>query len=156
MNIRPATISDAPAIAAIWNHYIRNTTVTFLPDEKSVEDAEKMIAADVCLVADDAGVQGFARYFQFRGGRGYFHTVEHTVLLAPGVDGRGYGRALMRELMTHATKAGKHSMWAGVSGENADGVAFHAALGFAEVARLPEVGFKYGRWIDLVLMQKRL
>jgi L-amino acid N-acyltransferase YncA len=156
MLIRPATAADAPAIAAIWNHYIRDTTVTFLPDEKSLEDAEKMIATDVCLVADDNGVQGFARYFQFRGGRGYFHTVEHTVLLAPGTGGRGYGRGLMKALVAHAAAAGKHSMWAGVSGENADGVAFHAALGFEEVARLPEVGFKFGRWIDLVLMQKRL
>jgi L-amino acid N-acyltransferase YncA len=156
MKIRPATATDAAAIAAIWNHYIRDTTVTFLPDEKSVEDAEKMIATDVCLVADDGGVQGFARYFQFRGGRGYVHTVEHTVLLAPGTAGRGYGRALMKALMAHAAEAGKHSMGAGVSGENADGVAFHAALGFEEVARLPEVGFKFGRWIDLVLMQKRL
>ena len=156
MIIRHATTADAKAIATIWNHYIRDTTVTFLPDEKSVEDAKKMIATDVCLVADDGGVQGFARYFQFRGGRGYVHTVEHTVLLAPGTGGRGYGRDLMRALMTHAAEAGKHSMWAGVSGENAEGVAFHAALGFDEVARLPEVGFKFGRWIDLVLMQKRL
>ena len=156
MTIRPATATDAAAIATIWNHYIRDTTVTFLPDEKSLEDAEKMIATDVCLVADDGGVQGFARYFQFRGGRGYLHTVEHTVLLAPGTVGRGYGRGLMKALIAHAAAAGKHSMWAGVSGENADGVAFHAALGFEEVAHLPEVGFKFGRWIDLVLMQKRL
>lgn len=156
MIIRPATATDAPAIAAIWNHYIRNTTVTFLPDEKSTEDVEKMIATDVCLVAEEGGVQGFARYFQFRGGRGYVHTVEHTVLLAPGTAGRGYGRGLMRALMADAATAGKHSMWAGVSGENTGGVAFHAALGFEEIARLPEVGFKFGRWIDLVLMQKRL
>ncbi len=154
--IRPATAADAPAIAAIWNHYIRETTVTFLPDEKSVEDVEKMIATDVCLVADYGGIQGFARYFQFRGGRGYFHTVEHTVLLASGTAGRGYGRGLMKALMAHAAQAGKHSMWAGVSGENRAGVSFHAALGFQEIARLPEVGFKFGRWIDLVLMQKRL
>ena len=154
--IRPATAADAPAIAAIWNHYIRETTVTFLPDEKSVEDVEKMIATDVCLVADDGGIQGFARYFQFRGGRGYFHTVEHTVLLASGTAGRGYGRGLMKALMAHAAQAGKHSMWAGVSGENRAGVSFHAALGFQEIARLPEVGFKFGRWIDLGLMQKRL
>lgn len=156
MTIRPATAADAPAIAAIWNHYIRETTVTFLPDEKSVEDVEKMIATDVCLVADDGGVQGFARYFQFRRGRGYVHTVEHTVLLAAGTAGRGFGRGLMKALMAHAVEAGKHSMWAGVSGENSDGVAFHVALGFEEIARLPEVGFKFGRWIDLVLMQKRL
>jgi L-amino acid N-acyltransferase YncA len=154
--IRPATTADAPAIAAIWNHYIRETTVTFLPDEKSIEDVEKMVATDVCLVADDGGVQGFARYFQFRGGRGYFHTVEHTVLLAAGTAGRGYGRGLMKALMAHAAQAGKHSMWAGVSGENKAGVSFHVALGFEEIARLPEVGFKFGRWIDLVLMQKRL
>jgi len=154
--IRPATAADAPAIAAIWNHYIRETTVTFLPDEKSIEDVEKMVATDVCLVADDGGVQGFARYFQFRGGRGYFHTVEHTVLLAAGTAGRGYGRGLMKALMAHAAQAGKHSMWAGVSGENKAGVSFHVALGFEEIARLPEVGFKFGRWIDLVLMQKRL
>lgn len=156
--IRPAAAADAGVIAAIWNHYIRETTVTFLPDEKAPGDIAALIGgADPVLVAEaDGEVLGFARYFQFRGGRGYVHTVEHTVLLRPGGAGRGTGRALMAALVDHATAAGKHSMWAGVSGENTAGVAFHAALGFERVAVLPEVGFKFGRWIDLVLMQKRL
>ncbi len=80
--IRAATNADAGAIADIWNHYIRHTTVTFLPDEKTAEQVEAMLAADPCLVWElDGRVGGFARYFQFRGGRGYRHTSEHTVLL---------------------------------------------------------------------------
>lgn len=156
--IRPATAADAAAIAAIWNTMIRDTTVTFLPHEKTVAEVAALIdGADPVFVWDDAGqVLGFARYFQFRGGAGYRHTSEHTVLLHPGAQGRGGGRALMRHLLDHAAAAGRHSMWAGVSGENIAGVAFHERLGFETVAVLPEVGWKFDRWIDLVLMQKRL
>ncbi|MBI1416358.1 MAG: GNAT family N-acetyltransferase [Limimaricola sp.] len=156
--IRPATSADADAIAAIWNHYIRTTTVTFLPDEKTQAEVAALIAGpDPVLVAEVAGrVSGFARYFPFRAGRGYVHTVEHTVLLAPGAEGAGQGRALMTSLVDHARAHAKHSIWAGVSAENEAGVAFHGRLGFVTVARLPEVGFKFGRWIDLVLMQKML
>lgn len=155
--IRVARAGDASEIAAIWNHYIRETTVTFLADEKSVADVEAMIATDVCLVAESDGrIGGFARYFQFRGGNGYAQTVEHTVLLAPESGGKGIGRALMAALTEHASNAGKHSLWAGISAENPAAVAFHAALGFDHIARLPEVGRKFGRWIDLILMQKRL
>jgi phosphinothricin acetyltransferase len=154
--IRAATVADAPAITAIWNHYIRDTTITFNPDEKTEAEVAALIAADPCLVWDDGQVLGFARYFQFRGGRGYRYSVEHTVQLRTDAGGRGIGRHLMVALCNHAAKAGKHAMWAGVSAENTGGVAFHAALGFETIATLPEVGHKFGRWIDLVLMQKRL
>ncbi|RYG92345.1 N-acetyltransferase family protein [Loktanella sp. IMCC34160] len=155
--IRAATPADAAAIAAIWNLYIRETTVTFLPDEKTIGDVEKMLSSDPCLVWDEAGeVTGFGRYFQFRGGRGYAHTAEHTVLFAPGRSGAGRGRALLDAVCDAAAKAGMHSIFAGVSGDNTGAVAFHAACGFDTIATLPEVGFKFGRWIDLVLMQKRL
>ena len=70
--------------------------------------------------------------------------------------GQGGGRRLMMALCADAKAAGMHTMFAGCSGENAGAVAFHATLGFEPVATLPEVGFKFGRWIDLVLMQKRL
>jgi phosphinothricin acetyltransferase len=155
--IRAARGSDAPAITDIWNHYIRHTTITFLPDEKSHKEVADLIASQPVLVWDAGdGVRAFARYFPFRSGRGYAQTVEHTVLLAPDIVGKGIGRKLMSTLCDHAGRAGHHSMWAGVSGENPQGVAFHLACGFSQIARLPEVGRKFDRWIDLVLMQKRL
>ena len=155
--IRPATPADAPAIAAIWNAYIRDTTVTFTLDEKSAADVAALIASpDPCLVWDTGQITGFARTFQFRGGRGYARSGEHTILLAPAAQGKGLGRALLRAIEGVAKARGFHSLIAGVSGENTAGVAFHAACGFVTVGIIPESGFKFGRWIDLVLMHKRL
>ena len=159
--IRPATRADVAAIAAIWNPIIRDTLVTF----NSVEKSEAEIAALVeragsegraFLVADPGGVLGFATYVQFRSGVGYRHSVEHTILLAPDARGRGTGRALIAALEAEARRGGAHVMVAGISAANPDGVAFHAAIGFRQVAVLPEVGRKFGRWLDLVLMLKRL
>lgn len=157
MMIRPAEPSDAPAIAAIWNHYIRVSVATFNAQEKSVQEVADSIAGNPGFwVARSNQVIGFATYFQFRGGVGYARTMEHTVQIAPDGCGSGTGRALMAALLDHAKQAGAHSMFAGVSAENDEGVRFHDRLGFETVARLPEVGFKFGRWMDLILMQKRL
>jgi L-amino acid N-acyltransferase YncA len=162
MRIRQAEDGDCAAIVEIWNPYIRTSDVTF----NSVEKTAAGLAADLAakraagypfLVAEaDGTVLGFATYGQFRASNGYARTMEHTIILAPGASGRGVGRALMTAIEAHARSAGVHSMFAGVSGRNPDGIAFHAALGYAEVARLKEVGWKLGRWYDLVLMQKML
>ena len=154
--IRPATPDDAPAIAAIWNKVIRDTTITFNPDEKTVEEVAGLIAKNCLVWEEDSQLLGFARYFQFRGGAGYRFSAEHTILLDDAAKGRGGGRALMAALCDHARDAGMHTMFAGCSAENPGAVRFHAAVGFVTVATLSEVGFKFGRWIDLVLMQKRL
>lgn len=160
--IRPATTADAAAIAAFWNPVIRDTAATFNPVEKSPDDIARMIAERQAaghgfLVAElDGQVAGFASYAQFRGGVGYARTMEHTVILSPAAQGRGVGRALMAALEDHARGAGVHSLIAGVSAENPAGRAFHAAIGYAVIATLPEVGYKFGRWMDLTLMQKIL
>ncbi|MDA7425894.1 GNAT family N-acetyltransferase [Thalassococcus lentus] len=159
MIIRPAIPSDAPGIAAIWNDVILNTSVTFTTETKTTEGLIEDIESrgHGFQVAEDQGqLIGFATYSAFRGGPGYAHTKEHSIQLAPEARGQGAGRALMSALEHAARQEGVHSLWAGVSGENPDGVAFHSAIGFEQVARLPQVGFKFGRWMDLVLMQKFL
>lgn len=162
MTVRSATAGDAAAIAAIWNAVIRDTLITFNPVEKSEDEVGGLIAARTgaaggTFVAEEAGVVlGFATYAQFRAGAGYARTMEHTILLSPTARGRGLGRALMAALEADARAKGVHSLFAGVSSANTEGRAFHAALGFREVAVLPEVGWKWDRWLDLHLMQKRL
>ncbi|HEX9858308.1 MAG TPA: GNAT family N-acetyltransferase [Paracoccaceae bacterium] len=160
--IRPATTSDLAALLAIWNPLIRDTLITFNSTQKTLADMEKMLAEKAAagqafLVAEaDGRVAGFATYGQFRGGVGYAHTMEHTIILGEATRGKGLGRALMRAVEDHARAGGAHSIFAGVSGGNPEGRAFHAAMGYREAAVLPEVGYKFGRWWDLVLMQKFL
>jgi L-amino acid N-acyltransferase YncA len=156
--IRRATPNDAPAIVAIWNHTIRETTITFNPVEKTEAEVASLINdATPCYVYETENtVQGYARYFPFRGGEGYSFSVEHKVMLTKVAQGTGVGRALMTVLCDHANAVGMHMMHAGISAENPKSVDFHIKCGFTTLAILPEVGFKFGRWIDLVLMQKRL
>ena len=159
--IRRATPDDGATIAALWNPYIRDTAVTFNAAEKTDAEVARLIAdrdalGHATFVAEGPGLLGFATYAQFRGGVGYATCMEHTVLLAPAAKGRGVGRGLVAAVCDHARAAGAHQMIAGVTAENPDGIAFHSRMGFAEVARIPEAGFKFGRFIDLVLMQKFL
>ena len=160
--IRDAVEADAATIAAIWNPYIRDTAVTFNAAEKSPADVAAMIrdrqsAGHAFIVAErDGSVVGFATYAQFRGGVGYARTMEHTILLSPAAQGGGLGRALLTAIESRARAAGAISLFAGVSAENPAGRAFHARMGYAQVAILQRVGFKFGRAMDLVLMQKFL
>lgn len=161
--IRPARPEDIPALLAIWNPIIRETMVTFNNAEKSPADlaamlAEKAAAGQPFLVAEGSGakVLGFATYGAFRAGPGYRFTAEHTIILAPAARGQGLGRALMAALEAEARAAGLHILVAGVSGGNDGAEDFHRAIGFHTIARLPGVGFKFGRFWDLILMQKAL
>lgn len=161
-DIRPATIDDIAAIQAIWLPIIRDTTVTFSSYERSSQELAEYVAdrqargREFFVAEVDGAVAGFATYDQFRGGNGYVHAMEHTVVLGPAARGQGLGRALMQVVCDHAKDGGAHTMVAGISGENAAAIAFHAAIGFDHVGRIPESGRKFDRWLDLVLMQKIL
>lgn len=155
--IRQAAPEDAAAIVALWNPWITETAITFASAPKTKADILAMIAARPCfLIYINTGLQGFATYSQFRGGNGYASCMEHTIILSPDARGKGVGRALMAAVEDHARAAGAHQMIGGVSGENQQGRAFHAALGYHEIAIIREAGFKFGRFMDLVLMQKFL
>ena len=161
MKIRPADESDAEAIAGIWNPIIRASAFTFNSVEKAEGEVREMISAKrvaglPVLLADDGEVVGFATYGQFRLGVGYRRTMEHTLHVLPDGRRKGIGRGLMHSLETVARDRRVHSLIAGISGENDGAIAFHKAIGYSEVARLPQVGQKFGRWFDLVLMQKLL
>jgi L-amino acid N-acyltransferase len=158
MIVRAAASGDASAIAAIWNAMIRDTLFTFTTEEKTPSGIEDMIAArpGAFWVAEQDGVVGFVTYAQFRAGPGYAASVEHSIVLTQAAQGRGAGRMLMQRALDSAADQGRHVMVAGISAANPGGVAFHTAMGFDPVGRMPQVGRKAGRWLDLILMQKLL
>ena len=158
MIVRAPVEADAEDVRAIVNDVIENTTISFKPNSYSRDDVLKLFAEARCIrVAESDGrIVGYAAYNQFRNGLGYARCMEHSIALSKAARGRGVGRALMQEIENHARDAGIGSMWAGVSGENPAGVAFHARLGYETVAVLPKVGFKFNRWLDLTLMRKWL
>lgn len=159
MRIRAATAADAEASCAIANWVIRETLATFNTTEATPAEVAARIEASQggYFVAEQAGqVLGHAYRFPFRSGPGYRFTAEHSIHLLPAAQGQGAGRALMQALEAQAKEAGLHVLVASVSSANPGAIAFHAALGYAETARMPQLGCKWGQWLDTVFMQKIL
>ncbi|SLN31067.1 N-acyltransferase YncA [Roseivivax jejudonensis] len=157
--LRPARIEDSEAVLAIVNPIITDTAITFSSTPRTLESVRNDIAARgrAFIVAERAGrIAGYATFAPFRGGTGYARTMETTIALAPGARGDGLGRALMAALSQEAVATDVQSFIAAVSAENDPALRFHASLGFQEVGRIPQAGWKFSRWIDLVLMQKML
>jgi phosphinothricin acetyltransferase len=160
--IRPAGEDDVDAILAITNDAILNSTAMYTYEpmtraEQAAWLADKRAGGWPVLVADDgAGCLGFATFGPFRTRPAYARTVEHSVYVAGHAHGRGVGRLLMTALIEEARRRGLHAMIGGVDSENAGSLAFHAGLGFVEVGRMREVGWKFGRWLDLVFVEKLL
>lgn len=163
ITIRDATAGDAAAIAEIQNALLATTAVEWTDTPHTPEGRGEWLAARQArgfpvLVATDAGdtVIGWASYGDFRDSLarpGYRFTVEHSVHVREQAWGRGLGRELMAALIDRARDAGIHAMVGAIDGENDASIRFHEALGFVEVARMPQVGAKFGRWLDLVLVQ---
>ena len=153
--IRPATIADAESIAGIYNHYVENTAVSF---EESAVSANEMAgrignvaaASLPWLVAErDGEVIGFAYATQWKTRGAYRFSAECTVYLAPGVVGAGLGSALYAALFTELRSRQYHVAIGCIALPNPASIALHERLGMTQVAHFKEVGFKFGRWIDI-------
>ncbi|MDF1801587.1 GNAT family N-acetyltransferase [Thalassovita sp.] len=159
MQIRDASAADARAIAGIYNDAVRNTTAIWNEHERDVEDraawvADRQAAGYPVLVAMRAGsVVGYASYGPWRAFDGFRATVEHSVYVRDDQRGGGIGLALMEALIARARKADLHVIVAGVEAGNAASIRLHEQLGFQQVGRMPQVGQKFGRWLDLVFLQ---
>ncbi len=163
MEIRAATIADVAAISAIYNTTIPTTTAAWTDELESVDERagwfeEQRRTGHATLVADvDGTVVGFAAFGDFRDTAkwpGYRYVVELSIHVVETRWGRGVGRALVMALIRIARDAGKTEIVAGIDGDNTASIRFHEELGFREVGRMPRIGFKFGRWLDLLLMQR--
>ncbi|WP_300032131.1 GNAT family N-acetyltransferase [uncultured Roseobacter sp.] len=157
--IRAARPEDAEDIARLWNTMIRDTLSTFTTVQKTTADIKELIAdrPDAFLVAESGGAfAGFITFGPFRAGPGYAATAEHTVLVTPEAAGSGAAAGLLHVAEKAAAAQGVHVMVAGISGTNRRAIAFHRRQGYTELGRMPQVGRKSERWLDLVLMQKIL
>lgn len=160
--IRQAAESDLPGILAIYNEVIAASTAVYADDPVSLEDRRSWLAVrrtqgyPVLVAIEANAVVGFASFGDFRSWPGYRFTVEHNVHVRQDWRGRGVGRQLVESLIPLATAQGKHVMIAGVDAANSDSIRFHERLDFVPVAHFKEVGYKFGRWLDLVFLQRLL
>jgi phosphinothricin acetyltransferase len=162
VTIEDAIDGDLPRIGAILNEAILNTTAVWYHDPRTPEqmrswlDMKQQEGLPVLVARRHGSVVGYASYGPFRPWSGYLHTIEHSVYVDGDARRAGIGRALLGTLVTRAEAAGYHAMVGGIAAENEASIGLHEKLGFREVARMPEVGLKFGRWLTLVFMQKIL
>lgn len=161
MIIRPAAVSDLPAINQIYNHFVAVSTCTFATQPTS--DEERRAWWDihrerhpVTVAEDDMTVIGWASLSTWNIRCGYRATVESSVYIHADHHRRGVGKALMVDLIERARTIGHHTILAGISADQSPSIALHEALGFERISYFKQVGFKFGRWLDVIHMQRML
>ena len=175
ITIRPAEPGDAEATRAIYNPEVLESTVTFDLRPRSLEEQRAWIAehagGHIAIVAvddgsdgqgpghagaDGAGIVGFGSLSPYRSRPAYSTTVENSVYVRRDRQGEGIGRSLLNELAVRATAHGFHAMIARIVGDHEASIALHRACGFEIIGTEREVGRKFNRWLDVVLMQRML
>jgi L-amino acid N-acyltransferase YncA len=160
VKVRLATNDDAARICAIYNPYVTGSTVTFDMVPRTLEDQLQWLdehsGAHPALVAvDDADiVRGFASVSPYRPRPAYRTTVEDSVYVDAGLQGQGVGRLLLSEIISLAEAHGFHAVMARVVDGHAASIALHRSCGFGLVGIERQVGRKFGRWLDVALMQR--
>ena len=159
MSVRLATEADLPAILPIYNHAIEHTTAVFEYQPHTLEmrhdwfRGKQQALLPVFVAVDDGQVLGFASYGPFRAWPAYKYTVELSVYVDVNARRRGIGTELVRAVIADARAQKLHVVMAGITADNDISLRLHERLGFREVAHIPEVGYKFGRWLDLKFLQ---
>lgn len=167
MEIREAHDDDIDAITAIYNDAVEHTTAIW--NESTVDadnrrqwlDGRRRSGFPVLVIVDNSSahnseVVGYGTFGDWRPFDGYRHTVEHSIYIRDDQRGKGVGTVLMMSLIERARVAGKHVMVAGIDATNEGSIRLHEKLGFQRVGLLPQVGTKFGRWLDLAFLQLTL
>ncbi len=162
MEVRDANLTDLQGILDIYNDVMVNSTAVWTDDCDDLTSRRRWFEArqargfPVLVAADGGNILGYSSFGDFRAWSGYRHTVEHSIYVCSDRRRTGVGKALLAALIEQASAYGAHAMIGGIEAGNTGSLALHQRLGFREVARMPEVGCKFGRWLDLVFMQRLL
>jgi len=157
--IRDATEADLEAIRDIYNHAVEHTTAIWnevlidVDNRRAWMELRRAKGFPVLVAEKDGKVAGYASYGDWRAFDGYRHTVEHSVYVDKDCRGEGIGKLLLQALIERARKGRVHVMIAAIEAENAPSIRLHEALGFRLVGIHKEVGTKFGRWLNLAMME---
>jgi L-amino acid N-acyltransferase YncA len=163
-SIREASERDLPHIREIYNYYVANSTVTFDEEPQTLAELRakfrhtaKLGHPWIVAVSPTGQILGYATVSPWKQKAAYRFTVENSIYLGAGATGKGLGTALMAELLERSKAAGIKEVVAVIADRGAESsIAMHERFGFREVGRMGKVGFKFGRWLGTVLMQKSL
>lgn len=164
MQIRDATQADLPAITAIYAHHVLTGTGTFEEEPPTEADMAERLArvqragwSWLVAEASDGTILGYAYFTQFRDRSAYRFSAEDSIYVRDDVRGQGVGKALVEVLLGRAEACGIRQMFAVIGdSENVGSIGLHVSLGFRQVGVLKAAGLKFGRWVDVVYMQRSL
>ena len=161
MQVRPATRADLPDILAIYNEAVLNTTASYDYEPRTLEHRvawfeahEKQRLPIFVAVVGDSRVAGWSSLSHYHDRKGYQFTVENSIYVAAPLRGQGIGTRLLPPLIESATALGLRAIIAAIDGENTASIRLHARFGFVEVGYFKQVGFKFGRWLDVIYMER--
>lgn len=158
LSIRAATVEDLPAINDIYNHYVLHSTCTYQTEPGTAEERAEWFAqhgpAHPVVVAEDAGeVIGWGSLSRVHVRQAYRFTVEDSIYVRHDYRGRGAGSALLAELIERARALGHHAVVGLIDAEQEASIRLHRRFGFEQAGRLRQVGYKFGRWLDVIYVE---
>jgi L-amino acid N-acyltransferase YncA len=161
MNIRAAKLADVPAILEIYNKEVLHGVATFDTEAKTLAEREawfkRLQSTHPIIVAEEnSAILGFASVSPWSERKAYSGTVENSVYVNKNARGKGVGKKLLQALLAEVGKSGFHTLIARITDGNQTSIELHKKFGFLQVGVLKEVGFKFGRRLDVTLMQKIL